>query len=441
MMVCKWVMGGINILLAIFTVYLFFSYFEIFFRRKKNRVYVLGGVGIIFLWQFGISNSGYTLSVVCNLVVTLGMTLFVVMIIFEGGLCKKIFFVFIFDAIWMLLETILGDFLMIYCRYLAFSQNFGSLISKLLFFIVIKALRKVLSNEEIRELPISRSIFLIFIPIGSIYIMNAMFILAYRTGWKRGEVYSLVSIIILLLINVLMFYVYIKLAEDLHVRKMNLVYEQQLELCERHQEETEISILQMRDVRHSMKSHFLSILAYAEKGDCKRIIDFVNDVIEEGNLKVSGIVNTGNIVVDSMVGYWQRTAEQEAIKFKAELNIPMEIPFKGADISLILGNLLENAVEAARKVRDEKYICLRMKYDKNNLLITVENRYQGELVKRGGELKTTKEDWLNHGIGLPSVRRIAEKYQGTVSIDSTVPGRFLIRVVLYGMERKEEIVT
>lgn len=430
----KWVMEGIDILLAVFTVYLFFSYFGIFFRRKKNRVYVLTGVGVLILWQLGISNVGYTLSVVCNLGITLGMTLFVVIVMFEGKFWKKSFFALIFDAIWMLLETMLGDLLMIYCERLAFSQSFGSLVSKLLFLIVIKALQKVLTNEEVRELPVSRSILLIFIPMGSIYIMNAVFILAYRTGWEHGEVYSLVSVIILLLINVLIFYIYIKLAGDLQVRRMNLVYEQQLELCERHQEETEISMLQMRDVRHSMKNHFLSILAYAEKGDCERIIDFVNDVIEEGNLKVSGTANTGNIVVDSLVGYWQRTAEQEGIKFEAELNIPMEMPFKGADISLILGNLLENAVEATRKVREEKHICLRMKYDKKNLLIAVENSYQGELVKgRGKELKTTKEDWINHGIGLSSVRRTAGKYHGTVSIDSTVPERFLIRVVLYGL--------
>ena len=51
---------------------------------------------------------------------------------------------------------------------------------------------------------------------------------------------------------------------------------------------------------------------------------------------------------------------------------------------------------------------------------------------KGEELKTTKADTDNHGIGLASVRRAVGKYHGTVSIDHTVPGRFVIRTVLYG---------
>lgn len=67
------------------------------------------------------------------------------------------------------------------------------------------------------------------------------------------------------------------------------------------------------------------------------------------------------------------------------------------------------------------------------LLIVIENSYQGDLAKgKDGELRTTKEDRLNHGIGLPSVRRVVEKYRGLVFIDDAVTGRFLIRVVLYG---------
>ncbi len=307
----KWSAEGIDILLAAFTVYLFFFYFGIFFKKRGNRLYVLSGVIVILLWQLMVSDVVRTSSVVFNIGVTVGITLLAVISIFEGKFWKKCFFTLIFDTIWML-------------------------------------------NEEVMELPASRSILLIFIPIGSIYIMNAVFILASRTGWKKGETYSLVSVVILLLINVLVFYIYIKLAEDQQVRRRNMVYEQQLELCERHQEETELSMLRMRDVRHGMKNHFLSILAYAEQGECEKIIEFVDDVIEDGDLRALQIVGTGNIVVDSLVGYWKRTAEQAGIEFQAELSIPMEMPFKGADLSLILGNLLENAEEAAEKSKGKK---------------------------------------------------------------------------------------
>lgn len=107
--------------------------------------------------------------------------------------------------------------------------------------------------------------------------------------------------------------------------------------------------------------------------------------------------------------------------------------FKGADICLILGNLLENAVEAAERVRKKKYIKIQMKYDKGNLLIFLMNSYQGRLIKMKDErLKSTKSDAGNHGVGLPSVYRAAAKYNGTVTVDDSIPERFLVRVVLYG---------
>ena len=433
MLIDNWLIGAIDILPTVFTAYIFFFYFNIFFEKKKRSIRVLTGIIVFVFWQLSIPEIVRILPAARNIGVTVGVTLFAVISIFEGKIWKKCFFVIIFDAVWMLVETLVNNLLMLYCEYLAVSQRFGAFVSKLLFFAVILALKKIFTNEEIKELPAGHNILLVFIPVGSIYIMNAVFTLAYSTSWEYAEVYSLMSVVILLVINVLGFYVYIKLADDLQVKRMNVVYEQQLELCERHQEETEISMLQIRDVRHSMRNHFISILAYAERGECDEIIQFVDDVIEDGKLELSGTVNTGNIVTDSLVGYWERIAEQKGIEFRSELSIPMEMPFKGADISLILGNLLENAVEGAGKAEKRKYIRLKIKYDKKNLLIMVENSYKGKLVKgRGEELRTTKTDKDNHGIGLSSVRRVVGKYHGTVSIDDSIPECFAIRVVLYG---------
>ena len=433
MLIDNWLIGAIDILPTVFTAYIFFFYFNIFFEKKKRSIRVLTGIIVFVFWQLSIPEIVRILPAARNIGVTVGGTLFAVISIFEGKIWKKCFFVIIFDAVWMLVETLVNNLLMLYCEYLAVSQRFGAFVSKLLFFAVILALKKIFTNEEIKELPAGHNILLVFIPVGSIYIMNAVFTLAYSTSWEYAEVYSLMSVVILLVINVLGFYVYIKLADDLQVKRMNVVYEQQLELCERHQEETEISMLQIRDVRHSMRNHFISILAYAERGECDEIIQFVDDVIEDGKLELSGTVNTGNIVTDSLVGYWERIAEQKGIEFRSELSIPMEMPFKGADISLILGNLLENAVEGAGKAEKRKYIRLKIKYDKKNLLIMVENSYKGKLVKgRGEELRTTKTDKDNHGIGLSSVRRVVGKYHGTVSIDDSIPECFVIRMVLYG---------
>ena len=133
------------------------------------------------------------------------------------------------------------------------------------------------------------------------------------------------------------------------------------------------------------------------------------------------------------IGYWYVTAKKKEIDFKTDICIPMMLPFKGADICLILGNLLENAVEAAQKVDGKKYIEIKMKYDKNNILLSVTNSYSGKLLKtKDHRLKSTKTDTENHGVGLASVYRAVAKYCGTVIIDDSVSGQFKIRVLLYG---------
>ena len=158
----------------------------------------------------------------------------------------------------------------------------------------------------------------------------------------------------------------------------------------RRRQENKQSIQQFRDVKHNLKNYLVSILIYAEHNECEEIIRFVYEIMENGSMKPSSI------------------------------GIPVEMPFQDADVCLILGNLLENAVEAAGKGKNEKIIKIYMKYDKGNLLLYVMNNYEGKLIKkRNNGLKTTKQDAGEHGVGIPSVRRAAAKYHGQVSIDDS----------------------
>ena len=423
---------GIDILLVIFAVYLFFYYFNIFLKRRTRTTLSVIGLAVFIAWQFEMSTVNL-LPAYANITFTTITTLFAVCQVYKGNFWNKCIFTIAFNTIWMLMETLSNYMLMTYCEKYAGFKPLGSAVSKLIFLIVIMALKKVFTDDEIRELPVRYSIMFVLIPTGSIYIMNNIFMLGYKVHSDSANVHSAITAVILLFMNILIFYIYMKLADDLQLRRMTSVYEQQLELCERHQQERELSILQLRDIRHNMKNNLVSILAYAENGENEKIIKFVNDIMEEGGIKTYAITNSGNIVIDSLIGYWYLVAKKAGIEFSVNLNIPMEMPFKGADICLILGNLLENAVEATQKAEGEKYISIRLKYDKNNLLLFVENSYKGTLIKmKNKRLKSTKKDAGNHGVGLSSVYRGVAKYHGVVTIEDNVPDRFLIRVVLYG---------
>lgn len=422
---------GIDVLLIGFSIYLFLAYFSIFFTRKKKKMALIIGLAI-----FSVTDIILDLPPYLHVALTIVDTLIAVMMIYEGKLWRKCIFAISFDVIWMLIETFSGYVLLIYFgqfEVLQMLAEFGSFVSKLVFLFVIIALKRVFTDDEIKDLPASYSIMLVLIPTGSIYIMNNIFMLCHRVDSMHANLNSAVVAVILLGMNILIFYIYIRLADDLRLKRMTVIYEQQLDLCERHQQEREMSMLQIRDVKHNMKNNLVSILAYAEKGENDKIISFVNEIMDDGGLKISPVTNSGNIVIDSLIGYWYVVAQEAGIDFTADICIPMKMPFKGADICLILGNLLENSVEAAQKADIKKYIRIKMKYDKNNLLLFVENSYNGCLSKtKDKKLRTTKSDAQNHGVGLSSVYRAAARYHGTVSIEDTVPNKFLARAVLYG---------
>lgn len=428
---------GTDILLCGFAIYLFVFYFDIFFIRKQERRMQIAGCLLFTIWQLIISYINFMPAYV-NISIACVVTFISVTVVYEGGCANKCIFSLAFNAIWMLIETLSGYILSMLLNELKYPQLYnilGSLISKIIFLLVILALKSVFTNEEIRELSIKYSVMFVLIPIGSIYIMNDIFLLGSRARDKLINIRSIAIAVILLVMNVLIFYIYIKLADDLRLRRMNSVYEQQLELCERHQQEREISMLQLRDARHNMKNNLVSILAYAENGECEKIIDFVNEVMDEGGITLSSISNSGNIVIDSLIGYWYVRAQKKKIDFSVKISIPMVMPFKGADLCLILGNLLENAVEAAQKAEKKKYIKIYLKYDKDNLLMFVANSYKGKLIKTKDKmLKSTKPDASNHGVGLSSVYRAVAKYQGTVMIEDSVPEQFCVRVLLYGIQ-------
>ena len=106
---------GTDILLSFYAVYLFFCYFDIFFKRKKDKRLSVIGLAAFVLWQMGISTI-INFPVYVNIVVTIIVTWFGVLIVYEGMWWNKCVFVIAFNAIWMFMETLCNYILMIYCE-------------------------------------------------------------------------------------------------------------------------------------------------------------------------------------------------------------------------------------------------------------------------------------------------------------------------------------
>ena len=165
MLVNKMLLNAIKILLVIFAIFLFSYYFSVFFIRRKKRITIVLGYTIFAVWQLMLLNTSI-LPVYINISVTIVITFISAMCVYEGKSWNKCIFALAFNAIWMMIETVSGYILSIYCNQFIYSQMYGilgSVISKILFLLIIFALRKIFSVGGITEFSVKYSIMLIII--------------------------------------------------------------------------------------------------------------------------------------------------------------------------------------------------------------------------------------------------------------------------------------
>jgi sensor histidine kinase regulating citrate/malate metabolism len=125
---------------------------------------------------------------------------------------------------------------------------------------------------------------------------------------------------------------------------------------------------------------------------------------------------TENIDIDSILNFKIQAAEQQNIKIALDLSIPEKMCIPSFDVAIILGNLLDNAIEAVAELEKEREIKTKLNYDKGRLIILVENPYQGERIKEGNRYLTTNKEPSKHGLGLKNVKSVLQKYDGTMDI-------------------------
>ena len=333
----------------------------------------------------------------------------------------------------MLFETVCGLVFMVAGIDYMIPMTAGSLISKSLLFFTILILRFLLHNASKNGISKKYSLLIVCIPLGSIYVVANLFFLNYKQNSTGMIIQSIVSSIILLGINVVIFFVYNNMAKETELCRLNTVYRQQIELYDIHMNEREIAMLNLRNVSHDMKQKLFPLIELAENKKNKEILEYVQNLIDESGIQSFGIARSGNNTIDSLVNYKYSVAKNKGIEFCIDLKIPIKMNFSNADLCVILGNALDNAIEATSKLAEkERSVKLAIKYVQNNLSIVVINSFNGSLKReRGGRLITTKPDASNHGIGLKSIQKAVEMYNGIMHIDSN-ENIFTLKILLYG---------
>lgn len=230
-----------------------------------------------------------------------------------------------------------------------------------------------------------------------------------------------------LLIDFLIFYLYDMLSEALHERYENASLRLQLESYSGQMQILRESDQKVKSLRHDMKHHMNEIKLMAIQNKTKEIWDYINDM-QKFVENPKELVNSGNLEIDSILNYMLQRAKKELCTVDVHVQLPEQLSHL-FDLNVILGNLLENAIEGAKQ-SNEKMLKVRIVFQKGILQIEIENSFHGKLVREQGRFLTTKLDKTVHGIGLNNVRKIVEKNNGLMEV---YPEKdiFYVRIMLY----------
>lgn len=200
------------------------------------------------------------------------------------------------------------------------------------------------------------------------------------------------------------------------------------ELVDKHYAEVENIYRKMRGWRHDYHNHMQVLKAHMALQQYNQAEDYL-DKLESDLTTVDTVLKTGNVMVDAILNSKLSLIGEKHIAVDATALVPGKIGISGIDLAVIIGNLLDNAMEACMEVEEESRRFIRIYIDimKKQLYISVTNSTKGIAPKVGGSFVTTKSG--NHGYGLLRIDSIVHKYRGYIN-RQTEEGIFATEITL-----------
>ena len=180
-------------------------------------------------------------------------------------------------------------------------------------------------------------------------------------------------------------------------------------------------------MHHDMKNHLIAIRNMIRLNDNAN--DYINGLLESF-VNYESLYHTGNSLLDGLLSEKGALAASNKIEFEVDINYANCYYVQDSDTCVIFGNALDNAIEACKLANVKKFVKVQGRVISNNYIIRISNSYSGQLRFHGDRLMTTKSDSSLHGIGISSIKKAVEKYNGFIVIDYDIPQVFTLSVFL-----------
>ena len=171
----------------------------------------------------------------------------------------------------------------------------------------------------------------------------------------------------------------------------------------------------LKSIRHDLKNHLIAIEGYIKADETDKAMDYIHSISSE-TISSNTFINTPSIPLSALLSSKKQLCIEKGISFAPEI-ITYSSLIPDIDLCIIVGNILDNAIEAAEKVENQKgYIDFSMQTRNGIIHIICYNNFLIKPVVSHGTFLTHKQNQKSfHGIGLKNVQKLVEKYNGSMN--------------------------
>jgi len=290
--------------------------------------------------------------------------------------------------------------------------RFIVLIDLWLMFLFVIHIKKIFKSHKLKLLYNEEWIKFIIFPIFTILVISAI-VSTFKSNINEYQMRVLYIISIgMIFMNYVLFYIIEDTVEKSEIIREKEIFEiqskNQLELYSKIYDNYEHQRMKI----HEFKNHIMCLSALADNEGIDDVRKYLHGLSDENKYGMN-LIDVNNIIINSIVNIKYNEAVSYGIAFVFELDDMSDLVINNKDMAILLSNLLNNAIEAAKKCNNKKIIKFKMKLEENQLILSVKNTYFEPVIRMGDTFITSKNSNNEiHGYGIRNIINVVKKYKG-----------------------------